>query len=461
MTPQRPAKPIFATFAQRKRIPKPVRDGAQSAYAELVSASTTLAIVFHLIIGLFILHPSCAGAQPAAQRFAALEQLYLENDQNQYSAFLIANFSEFLLLHPDSEFDSEALWMLADLYDSGRQSYRALLTYLKVLHFHPSGALADSARLRINRLMQKPEHPGLLEKSALIGEKLREQIAFENRPANHFELISFVYTLQITALDEILLEEISRYRLLYGDNREKEDILLLWQGRLNESLERYWQAAASYGLLLRLYPESSLRAEALLRSGIVGYTRLKLNEKSAQRFIEIINSYPGTEIAGEALYHLGRMHQVYLRNNKEALNNYQLLIESFPEHPRRAEAIRFSAQILEAEARYAEAAQYYNLFYTYFADDTLSANVLLKLADLYEKRLNNPQQAAATLQTFARQYSAMPTARKALFRAANLYAEAKQNKQAAEACRLLLEAYPNGTYAEKARALLKRLGEQP
>ncbi|HID40487.1 MAG TPA: tetratricopeptide repeat protein [Calditrichaeota bacterium] len=397
------------------------------------------------------------GDKNSDRRFNFLEQIYLENDRNQYNEFLIQNFNEFLLLHPDEEVGSDILWMLGSLYKIENKPYNSLLAFLKILYFHPTQAMADSARSQISLLIQRTDNPDLLEKSSLIKEKMESQLPFENKAANHFELLSFLFTLQIPGFNKILLKEIDRYRQLYGDRSNKEDVLIFWQGHLNENLKRFWQASVNYSLLLYLYPHSSLKADALLRSGLIEYKKLGLCEQAAQRFIEIINSYPGTDIAGEAQFHLGKMNQTVLKNNEEALNNYQLLIDAFPEHARRAESMLYSGEILEKEGRYAEAAHYYNMFYRYFSTDPLADKILLKLANLYAKYLDNPKQAAAILLTYAGQFPNTPEAPSALYRAAKLYKKTEEKDKAGEICRRLLEKYPNSSYANKAMKMLKGL----
>ena len=411
---------------------------------------------FILLLTTLCLFAQQAGKE-AEQRFNFLEQLFMENDQGQYNEFLIQNFDNFLLNHPDGESDAEILWMLATLYGNENKIYHSLLAYFKILFLYPGQALADSARGRIVFFIQQAENPDLLEKSAFIKAKIETPIPFENREANHFELLSFLYTLQSAEFNKILLKEINRYRLLYGDCGAKEDILLFWQGHLNENLKRFWEASASYSALLILYPQSSLKAEALLRSGIISYKKLGLSEQATQRFLEIINSYPGTDIAGEAQFRLGKMNQTVLKNNEEALNNYQLLIEAFPEHGRRGESMRYCAQILEKEGRYEEAAQYYTMFYSYYSTDSLAGKILLKLANLYAKRLDIPRQAAASLLTFARRFPDDPEAPSALYRAAKLFKKMKQKEKAGEACRKLLEKYPNSSSAKKAKKMVKDL----
>ncbi len=393
----------------------------------------------------------------AEKRFNFLEQLYMENDRGQYDDFLIQNFDNFVLIHPNSKTDAEVLWMLGTLYEKESKPYRALLTFLKIMYFHPAYTLADSAREHIALLSRRSENPDLLEKSSFIKEKIKTPLPFENRAANHFELLSFLFTLQVPGFNRVLLEEINRYRLLYSDSNTKEDVLLFWQGQLNENLKRFWQASASYSLLLHLYPQSSLQALSLLRLGIIDYKKLGLYEQAVQHFIEIINSYPGTDIAGEAQFHLGNMNQTVLKNNEEALNNYQLLIDAFPEHTRRGESMRRCGEILEKEGRYAEAVQYYTMFYSYFSTDSLADKILLKLANLYVKQLDNPQQAASTLQTYARQFPDSPDAPSALYRAAKLYKKMGKKSKAGETCRILLEKYPNSSFAKKAKKMLKGL----
>ena len=393
----------------------------------------------------------------ASRRFAVLEQLYMENDRNQYTRFLITDFNAFLLRYPGSENDAEILSMLANLYEHTGQPYRAVLTHFKTIFLHPISAQADSARSRIEDLIQQARYPQLLEKAEPLRNKLHTQIPFENRAVNHFELLSFLYQLQIPPLNGILLEEFNRYEQLYGDTGEKEDILLLWKGRLFEALEEYGSAVGCYRLLLHLFPQSSLKAEALLRTGIVEYSRMGQDEKAMHNFIEIINSFPGTDVAGEAQFHLGRLYQLNRHNAEEALNNYQLLVETFPEHPRRAEALRYCAQILEKEKRYPEAVKYYNLFFSHFADDSLADTILLKMADLYEQQLNNPPQAAATLLTFARRFPQDAYAPAALYRAALLYKQAKQTEKVRTTCTLLINEYPRSPEAEKAKKLLDEL----
>jgi TolA-binding protein len=176
---------------------------------------------------------------------------------------------------------------------------------------------------------------------------------------------------------------------------------ILERGKLLENNGEYVKAMTNYGILSKAYPESPLRAEAILREGLIAYyhqgdkeTAQSCFSKGAaeyensqigqgcQRMQEFINSELAAD-STETSYMVGLAYADILEDFSTGIAILKNVAERFPESSR-APAALFMAGFIAAnsEKNYDEAKQLYTRFLKVYPDHEMAASVQWELKNL-------------------------------------------------------------------------------
>lgn len=219
--------------------------------------------------------------------------------------------------------------------------------------------------------------------------------------------------------------------------RSPGDLISL--GRENMKERNYERAREAFNRILREYPESNLRSEALMSLADSFYASKDFQEAKFQ-YEKFIQLYPVNPQTPRALFHLAMSD--YRRLNtvdrdqaltREALKNFRRLLQQFPRDPQAPEA---TPKIRELEARLAEKEFYVGRFHY--------AN-------------GNYQSAIPRFLGLLKEFPKTPSADDALYYLADSYTREEDYSQAGKALERLIRDYPDSGYRKRAERLLSRL----
>lgn len=413
---------------------------------------------FIFIIIIIITITNAIGQVDESTYFNYLQQTYFENTKGKLNRFLIEEFYQYQLTFPNSDQDDQVLWMLGDIFEKENKQYSALIKYIKIYFLHPKSKLIEQVRLRIKALLSSMKDLEFTQKKDQISKQIIKNYPLQNYQDAYFEWLSFIYSLNISRLNSVLLKEINLYNQIFKDSFKTNDVLCFWQGCLYEKENNINMAAANYTKLLTLYPESIFRSLALYKTAYFNYSKFCEYNKAIDGFLEVINSYSTSDSAGNAQFYLAELYETGLKNNDEALNNYRLLLEAFPDNPLCLKALKRIAKISYSKKQYEDAAAAYMQLFEKYPDDDFAPEALDKIEIIYSGKFNDFERSASILKLYASHFKTHENAAEHLYRAAEIYAFKLDNiSEAVSVCQQIIKGFKGSDYADKAEKLIKKL----
>jgi tetratricopeptide (TPR) repeat protein len=117
-----------------------------------------------------------------------------------------------------------------------------------------------------------------------------------------------------------------------GENFELKGSQLDEQGKADESLNMYKEAAKSYERLIAKYPQAEKSPEALYRLGRLYFNNLKDAEKSIDAYRRLIQKYPTCQWVPQSLFMIGYRYANDVKDYDKAREAYQKFLEQYPDH---------------------------------------------------------------------------------------------------------------------------------
>lgn len=414
-----------------------------------------------LFIIIIISITNAIGQVDESTYFNYLQQTYFENSKGKLNRFLIEEFYQYQLTFPNSDQDDQVLWMLGDIFEKENKQYSALIKYIKIIFLHPKSKLIEQTRLRIKALLSSITDLEFTQRKDQISKQIIENYPLQNYQDAFFEWLSFIYSLNISRLNSVLLKEINLYNQIFKDSFKNNDVLCFWQGCLYEKENNINMAAANYTKLVTLYPESIFRSLALYKTAYFNYSKFGEFNKAIDGFLEVINSYSTSDSAGNAQFYLAELYETGLKNNDEALNNYRLLLEAFPDNPLCLKALKRIAKISYSKKQYEDAAVAYMQLFEKYPDDDFAPEALDKIETIYSVKFKDFERSASILKLYASHFKTHENAAEHLYRAAEIYAFKLDNiSEAVSVCQKIIKGFKGSDYADKAEKLIIKLGKK-
>ncbi len=378
---------------------------------------------------------------------------------SQLNSVLLKEINLYNQIFKDSFKNNDALcfWQ-GCLYEKENKQYSALIKYIKIYFLHPKSKLIEQVRLRIKALLSSMKDLEFTQKKDQISKQIIINYPLQNYQEAYFEWLSFIYSLNISRLNSVLLKEINLYNQIFKNSFKNNDALCFWQGCLYEKENNINMAAANYTKLLALYPESIFRSLALYKTAYFNYSKFGEYNKAIDGFLEVINSYSTSDSAGNAQFYLAELYETGLKNNDEALNNYRLLLEAFPDNPLCLKALKRIAKISYGKKQYEDAAAAYMQLFEKYPDDDFAPEALDKIETIYSVKFKDFERSASILKLYASHFKTHENAAEHLYRAAEIYAFKLDNiSEAVSVCQQIIKGFKGSDYADKAEKLIKKL----
>lgn len=385
--------------------------------------------------------------------FNFLQQLYFENTDGRYNDFLRQELQQHLRLYPLSAKQAQIFTMLAATEMKSGLKRRAFLNYLKTLFIYPKSASAQSVRKILPAVLDSL--PGIqlkMNRDSILSEIV--QITPLPVQEGWFEMISFIYSLEIDTLNLPLQKEIRNFRAAYGIKSKNDPILLFWRARLCRNRLQRNSALACYRELLALHPNTDLKKDVLLEMGRICHYCTGKAKQALEYYLETINSFAGTEEAASAQFLLACLYEDSLNAFDLALTNYQLYIDENEGHHFYQEGLARLARLAGRLKKWPQAAGAWQLLYEQELPDSTARAVLEHLSAIYLEQEKNYEQGAKILLLYALRFKDPEK----MYAAARIYnSELHDHKRAKETFAKLLELFPKSEYADKAKEAVSKM----
>ncbi len=414
-----------------------------------------------LILMLIILPTSPLLSQlPEPGSFEYLKQAF-DKRNSDVMEYLINECNHYLLSFWDSPNADEVLFMLGRMYEDESMYEHAFLSYLKIKFIHPNSDRRNDSVSNLNQIVHNKAEGTFSEKRINIDELVSQTLSFSDRNSAYYDYIKFVFELNIEDLNEIIMQEINTYILIYTEKAKNVDQLYFWIGSLYKKSSDWYQSILAYEKIKYLTPESVLIPQALFQIALLQYQETGQYNEAKDTFVSLISAYPDLSVAGDAQFYLAELFEKRMENPDEAVANYRLLVESYPQNRFAVESLKRVAEIMQDKENFVEAiASYYQIFELY-PKDAYTPEAVLEIESLYRRRMENYEKAIETLKLYADQFPQREDAAERLYDAGEIYREELNNKQAAiDTYTEVINKFPNSDYAERAKDRIQELSEE-
>jgi TolA-binding protein len=397
---------------------------------------------------------------PEQATFTYLKDAFSNRDSDIVE-YLIDECNRYLQTNWDSPNADEVLFMLGNMYEEDGEYPRALLAYLKIKFIYPDSDRRNEAISNLNQIVHNKAESTFREKRKEIDELVSQSLSFTDRNNAYYDFLDFVHELNIEDLNEILIDQINFYILIYPNNAKNADQLYFWIGDIFRKLSKWNESILAYNKVQYIAPESILIPRALFQIGYLQYEETGKYEKAKETFVKLIAAHPEIPIAGDAQYYLAELYEQEFDNMEEAVSNYRVLVETYPDSRFAVESLKRVAEIMEDKDNYEEAiASYYQIFELY-PKNNYAPEALLEIESLYRKQLDNYEKAIEVLKLYTDQFPDKDDAAEQLFEAGEIYNDDLNDKKAAiDTYHEVINKFPGSSYAERAKDRIEDLSEE-
>jgi TolA-binding protein len=391
--------------------------------------------------------------------------LYLQNAYTKRTSdvmtYLIKECNQYLIHFWDSANADEVLFMAANLYEEEKRFPEAFVNYLKIKFIFPNSDRRNDAVSNLNQIVHNKDERTFSEKRKNIDEIVSQTLTFTNRNAAYYDLLKFVYELNIEDLNEVLIDRISMYNMIYAGEAKNVDQLAFWTGDLYKKMSEWHESILAFQKIAFIAPQSILIPQALFQVGLLQYQETRDYQLAKDTFVSLISAHPENTVAGDAQFYLAELYQEKLDNQDEAVATYRVLVETYPDNRYAVESLKRVAQIMEDKDNFQEAVASYYQIYELYPQNFYTPEALLEIESIYRRKLDNYEKAIETLKLYANQFSEKEDAAERLYDAAELYIDELNNKQAGiDTYHEVINKFPSSKYAERAKEKIEDLSSE-
>ncbi|MBI4811377.1 MAG: tetratricopeptide repeat protein, partial [Ignavibacteriales bacterium] len=355
--------------------------------------------------------------------------LALGNEREAASAY-----ERVKVFHPKSQFVPEALLKAGQLCRRIGERENAKKNYRTIIQEYPASSSVLPARLAIGEMYAEEGQTELAEREA-------RRVAESDAPAavKASALFSIGKLQMMTSLFD---EAEATFKSVITNHKKTSAAvaaafelgkLSLGNGNFEAAIE-YFKNVSSEDAA-----DDSLQIEAIFETGLV-YIKQKKYSNAQKSFDKLISTFPKNSLTEHALLMAGRAAQLN-EDSQDALQYAKKLLiindSRFKPH-----ALLLAADASIGLRQYTEAVRYFTNFIDRYADNPITPTIMLKLAHLYEDKLQDYRKAINIYDQISQRYTQSPLIVEAIIRIARCQENIGDYEGASKTYRDLLSQYP-------------------
>ncbi len=339
----------------------------------------------------YIEHPKA----PAAWMNVGDAFLALKNEGEAAAAY-----ERVKVFHPKSQLVPEALHKAGQLYRQIGNRENAKKNFRTIVQEYPASLSVLPARLAIGEMYAEEGQTELAEREA-------RRVAESDAPAA--VKASALFSIGKLQVMMSLFDDAEKTfkSVVANYNKTPAAIASTFElGKLEMGVRNYDAAIDNFKLVFSNDAGGdSLRAEAIFETGRA-YANQKEYSNAQKSFDKFISQFPKSSLAEPALFEAG---WAALKNedNKSALQYAKKLI-AIHNSQFKAQALILAADASIGLRQYAEAIRYYTNFFDTHVENPITPIIMLKLAHLYEDKLQDYRKALNNYDQIVQRYTQSP-----------------------------------------------------
>jgi len=170
----------------------------------------------------------------------------------------------------------------------------------------------------------------------------------------------------------------------------ESDLALFKQAEIRtEHFKEYNKALSDYNRYIEENPESKLAEKGHIQIARIFDNYLQKYDMAFKKYKQVADKYPDSEFTVEALKRAATILENQIKDKQEAINLYLQLAEEYKASATAKEAREKAANLYYDEGQYRQSIDQFYILYEQQPMNKQSIDYLLKIADIYENKLNN------------------------------------------------------------------------
>lgn len=370
---------------------------------------------------------------------------------------IVREYNYFLLTYPNTSFEDEILYKIAEVYGIMKIPEGQLITLIKLKVLHNDSPFLQRSSHIIDSLVTYQTELLVTQDNENAFLQLNNLPKAATYRSAYIEFLSFIHYADIPLLYKFLLEDINNYRLIFKDEQKDLDALTSWKAITHKKRGNYDQALYYFKTIPTLFPESRFIPGSLLNIADI-YNRYKNKKELASEYLfNLINQYPNLPESADAQFQLAQLFETHYKDLNEAFANYKILIHSFPDSKNYLPALLKISEIAEHLNNFEDVIEYNRLIIENSLNEKEVVGAFTKIASTQLEFLNQPLLAAQTYRSLVNVYPNNPRAAEYLLKSAKIYGKyPDQKEKSKKLLKIIIEQYRDTEIAEEAKAYLKR-----
>jgi len=365
---------------------------------------------------------------------------------------LLRDLNDYIKVYGEMPLSVEAIQLKAILHNRMDQNEALAMDFLTIISAYSGSRYEKASRKGLQDLLSDAlkYHKSIIEN--LLS---RDFSSIPQQSDRLFVLLSNLSALDDKDFNPVIAAACSRFLVRYPDyakNDVVENILAAHAGK------DYYVGIYHYRRLLSVYPESSLRPNALFSIGEIQRMGLKKYEAAATSYRQVIEQFAFSDTAKQAYIKLALTQSKHLHLYQEALLSLNTAVEKYADDPVGKQALQMLGEIYAKKTKeYAKAvAAYRKLSDIFSGDDGIQA--LLDAEKIASKYMHDYALVIAIDEQLIRDYSEHALAPEKLLNIAHIYADKlKQTSTGIKTYQQVIEQYPNSKQAKEASSSIRKL----
>jgi TolA-binding protein len=381
----------------------------------------------------------------------------------EINEFKIQVLNDYLEKYRPRGKSSYVQYYLTQVYMNQKNYAMAELSFLRYLYFYTdSPAYNDIKHSQLELILNTNYFKDRTSHLVKIMDNIDKDADFKDR---YYNFIKELKAYPNQEINKYFIDEIHNYLSLFGDLRNSSRLLYtlyeyyLEQGKVQyafltlekiiqlfpeypesdlalfkqaeirtDHFKEYNEALSDYNRYIEENPESRLAEKGYIQIARIFDNYLQKYDMAFNKYKQFADKYPDSEFTAEALKRAATILENRIKDKQEAINLYMQLAEKYKTSETGQKAREKAANLYYDEGQYRQAV---DQFYTLYEQEPMnkeSIDYLLRIADIYENKLNNVDKTIETLNHIIENFPGTQEAERARERIDNL-SRAKQEEK--------------------------------
>jgi len=381
---------------------------------------------------------------------------FFESSTTPLETALLHDLNDYLIVYGEKPLSVEAVQLKAILHNRMNQNEALAMNFLTIISAYSGSRYEQVSRKGLQDLLADP----LKYFKPIMDTILSKNFAAMPQQSDRlFALLSGLSSIDDKAFNPVIAAACSQFLVRFPDFPQYDVVQNILAAHAGTN---YHVGIYHYHTLLTVYPDSTLRPNALFAIGEIQRTGLKTYEAAVVTYRQVIAQFPRSDVAKHAYIKLALTQSQSLRLYQEAILTLNTAVEKYADDPVGKQALQMLGEIYSKKTKeYAKAVAAYRKISDIFSGED-GINALQDAEKIATSYMHDYPLVIAIDEQLVRDYADNALAPEKLFNIGDIYNDKLKQKSAAiKTYQRVIEQYPSSQQAKDASAKIRKLEKKP